>query len=70
MNSLLAHLGRQPNVKLPSWEEAPTDQESVEVVALMVEITTLKENGLTTQALVIDFVYHKAFESLSLPFFQ
>jgi hypothetical protein len=58
MNSLLAHLGRQPNVRLPSWEEAPTDLEFVEVVALMTEIATLKKNDLTTQVVVIDFVYH------------
>jgi hypothetical protein len=57
MNSLSTHLGRQPNVRLPSWEEAPTDLEFVEVVALMTEIATLKKNDLTTQVDVIDFVY-------------
>jgi hypothetical protein len=36
-------------VTLPSWEEAPTNQESTKVVALMIEIASLKKNGLTAQ---------------------
>ncbi|KAJ1257455.1 hypothetical protein BS78_K016800 [Paspalum vaginatum] len=49
--------GRQPNTKLPSWEEAPTDEESAEAVELLAEIASLTEEGLTTQAVVIDFVF-------------
>lgn len=56
-NSLPTCLGRQPNTKLPSWEEAPVDQEYAEVAALMPEIFNLKKDGLTTQVVVIDFVF-------------
>jgi hypothetical protein len=36
--SLPTRFGKQPKTKLPNWEEAPTNQETVEVVALLTEI--------------------------------
>lgn len=57
MKFLLARLGRQPNIKLSNWEEAPTNQEPAKVVALMIEIDNLKKNVLIAQAVVINFIY-------------
>lgn len=56
-NSLPTRLGRHPNTKLPSWEEAPTNQEATETDALLAKIVDLKEKGLTAQAVVIDFAF-------------
>lgn len=55
-NSLPARSGRQPDVRLASWIEGPTDLESTEITALMTEIANLKDRGLTAQVVVIDFV--------------
>jgi hypothetical protein len=49
--------GRQPDVHTPSWTESPTDQEVTEVGALLAEVGLLKERGLTTEAVVADFVF-------------
>jgi hypothetical protein len=49
--------GRQPNVRTPSWTESPTDQEVAEVGVLLAEVGLLKERGLTTEAVVADFVF-------------
>jgi hypothetical protein len=49
--------GRQPNVRAPSWIESPTDLEITEAKVLLAEICLLKERGLTTEAMVADFVF-------------
>ena len=56
-NSLPSRSGRQLDSKLASWEEGPTIEEQIEANALLEEIASLKENGLTAHAVVIDFVY-------------
>jgi hypothetical protein len=56
-NSLPAHARRQPDVRVPSWIEAPTDSKVAEAKILLVEIAGLKDRGLTTEAVVIDFVF-------------
>lgn len=55
--SLPARLGRQPDVRLDSWIEGPTNLESIEIIALIIEIANLKGRGLTAQAMLIDFIY-------------
>lgn len=55
--SLPTQSGKQPKTKFPNWEEAPTDQEIAEVVALLTKISSLRDNGLTAQAVVIDFIF-------------
>ena len=55
--SLPARSGRQPNTKLPSWEEAPIDEEMTEINSLLNEIEYLKKQGLTAQAITINFTY-------------
>jgi hypothetical protein len=50
-------LGRQPDVRTPSWTESPTDQEVAEAGALLAEVGLLKERGLTAEAVVADFVF-------------
>jgi hypothetical protein len=42
---------------VPSWIEAPTGSEVVEVKVLLVEIVGLKDKGLTAEAMVVDFVF-------------
>jgi hypothetical protein len=42
---------------LPGWEEAQTDQETIKTDALLNQIVGLKEEGLTDQATLIDFVF-------------
>lgn len=56
-NSLSARPERKPNVCVPSWIEAPTDSKVAEVRVLLAEIASLKGIGLTTEAVVIDFVF-------------
>ena len=56
-SSLPSRSGRQPDSKLPSWEEGPTVEEQAEVDTLLEEIANLKERGLTADAVVIDFMY-------------
>jgi hypothetical protein len=50
-------LGRQPDVRAPSWIEYPTDLEITEAKVLLAEICLLKERGLTAEAVVADFVF-------------
>jgi hypothetical protein len=56
-NSLPPRSGRQSDVRAPSWIESPTDLEIIEARALLAEIGLLKERGLTTEAVVADFVF-------------
>jgi hypothetical protein len=55
--SLPARFGRQPDVRVPSWIEAPTDSEFAEAKILLTEVAGLKDWGLTIEAIVIDFVF-------------
>jgi hypothetical protein len=55
--SLPPRLGRQPDVRAPSWTESPTDLEITEAKVLLAEIGLLKERGLTAEAVVADFVF-------------
>jgi hypothetical protein len=54
--SLPSRLGRQPDIRTPSWTEAPTDSELAESRVLLAEICALKDRGLTAEAVVADFV--------------
>jgi hypothetical protein len=56
-NSLPPWSGRQPDVRTPSWTESPMDQEVAEARALLAEVGLLKERGLTTKVVVVDFVF-------------
>jgi hypothetical protein len=56
-NSIPPRSGRQPNVQMPSWTESPIDLELVESRVLLVEICTLKDRGLTAEAVVADFIF-------------
>jgi hypothetical protein len=56
-NSLPPRSGRQLDVRAPSWIESPTDLEITEARVLLAEIGLLKERGLTTEAVVTDFVF-------------
>jgi hypothetical protein len=49
--------GRQPDVRAPSWTESPTDLEITKARVLLAEIGLLKERGMTTEAIVVDFVF-------------
>ena len=51
--SLPAHSGRQQDVRVPSWIEAPTDSDVAEAKVLLAEIVGLKDRGLTAEAVVI-----------------
>jgi hypothetical protein len=44
-------------VRTPSWIESPTTLEITEAKVLLDEICLLKEKGLTTEAVVADFVF-------------
>jgi hypothetical protein len=48
---------RQPDVRTPSWVESPTFLELAEANVLLAEIYSLKDKGLTTAAVVADFVF-------------
>jgi hypothetical protein len=48
---------RQPDMRTPSWIESPTALEVMEARVLLAEVCLLKERGLTTQAVVADFVF-------------
>jgi hypothetical protein len=56
-NSLPPWLGRQPDVRTPSWTESPTDLEVAKVGALLAEVGLLKERGLTAKVVVADFIF-------------
>jgi hypothetical protein len=47
--------GRQPNVRVTSWIEAPTDSEVAKVKMLLAEIASLKDRCLIAEVVVIDF---------------
>jgi hypothetical protein len=47
---------RQPDVHTPSWIESPTALEITKAKVLLAEIHLLKERGLTTEAVVADFI--------------
>jgi hypothetical protein len=55
--SLPPRSGRRPDVRAPSWSEAPTDLEIKEARVLLAEICLLKERGLTAEGVVADFVF-------------
>jgi hypothetical protein len=55
--SLLPRSGRQPDVRTPSWTESPTGSELIESKVLLAEICSLKDKGLTAEAVVADFVF-------------
>jgi hypothetical protein len=55
--SLLPRMGRQPDVRTPSWVESPTFSEITEAKVLLVEICLLKDGGLTAEVVVADFVF-------------
>jgi hypothetical protein len=42
---------------VPNWIEGPIDAEVSEAWILQIEIANLKDRGLTTEAVVIDFVF-------------
>jgi hypothetical protein len=56
--------GRQPDVRTPSWIESPTFSEIAEAKVLLVEICSLKDGGLTAEAVVADFVCKKNIQPL------
>jgi hypothetical protein len=43
-------------VRVPRWIEGPTDSEVSKARILLTEIANLKDRGLTTEEVVIDFV--------------
>jgi hypothetical protein len=49
--------GRQPDIHTPSWVESPTYLEVAEAKVLLAEICSLKDRGLTAEAVVTDFVF-------------
>jgi hypothetical protein len=55
--SLPPRSGRQPDVHTPSWVESPTYLEVVEAKVLLAEICSLKDRGLTVEAIVANFVF-------------
>jgi hypothetical protein len=55
--SLPTRSGRQPDVRTPSWIESPTSSEITEAKVLLAEICSLKDGGLTAEAVVADFVF-------------
>jgi hypothetical protein len=52
--SLPTHSGRQPDVRVPSWIEVPTNSEVAEAKIRLAEIAVLKDKGVTAEAMVID----------------
>jgi hypothetical protein len=50
-------LGRQPDVRTPSWVEYSTYSEAAKAKVLLAEICSLKDKDLTTEAGVADFVF-------------
>jgi hypothetical protein len=48
---------RQPDVRTPSWVESPTFLEVAEAKVLLAKICSLKDRGLTVEAVVADFVF-------------
>jgi hypothetical protein len=54
---LPARSGRQPDVWVSSWIEAPTDSMVVEARILLAEVVGLKDTCLITEATIIDFVF-------------
>jgi hypothetical protein len=48
---------RQPDVRTPSWVESPTPSEITEAKVLLAKVCLLKDRGLTTEAVVDDFVF-------------
>jgi hypothetical protein len=55
--SLPPRSGRQPYVRMPSWTKSPTSLELTESRVLLAEICSLKDKGLTAEAVVVDFVF-------------
>jgi hypothetical protein len=55
--SLPPRSGRQPDVHTPSWTESPTGSKLTESRVLLAEICSLKDKGLTAEAVVADFVF-------------
>jgi hypothetical protein len=55
--SLPPRSGRQPDVRTPSWVESSTPSEITEAKVLLAEVFLLKDRGLTTEAMVADFVF-------------
>ena len=55
--SLAPRSGRQSDVRTPSWTESPTSSEVDESKVLLAEICSLKDKGLTNEAVVADFVF-------------
>jgi hypothetical protein len=49
--------GRQPDVRTPSWIESPTPSEITKAKVLLAEIYLLKDRGLTSEAVVADFIF-------------
>jgi hypothetical protein len=49
--------GRQPDVRTPSWVECPSYSEVAEAKVLLAEICSLKDRGLTAEAVVAHFVF-------------
>jgi hypothetical protein len=52
-----SRLGRQPDVRTPSWIESPNPSEIIEAKVLLVEVCLLKDRGLTVEAVITDFVF-------------
>jgi hypothetical protein len=57
--SLLVRSGRQPDVHVLSWMEAPIDFEVAEAKILLALVAGLKDIGSTAEARVIDFYFHE-----------
>jgi hypothetical protein len=55
--SLPPRSGRQPDVRTPSWIESPTSSEITEAKVLLAKICSLKDEGLTAEVVVDDFVF-------------
>jgi hypothetical protein len=55
--SLPAQSERQLDVRTPSWTKVPTDFELSESKVLLVEISVLRDRGLTAEAVVVNFVF-------------
>jgi hypothetical protein len=55
--SLPPRSGRQPDVCTRRWVESPTFSEITEAKVLLDEICSLKDRGLTVEAVVTDFVF-------------
>jgi hypothetical protein len=55
--SLPPRSGRQPDVRTPSWIEFQTSSKITEDKVLLAEICSLKDGGLTAEAVVADFIF-------------